>query len=70
MPGEGYPSDCELTEALRARAMHRNRPVERSAIWLAECPGMSYDSSGNGPSAWPTVPRSCRSGTNGTDEGR
>ena len=38
MPGEGYPSDCELTEALRARAMHRNRPVERSEAWLAALP--------------------------------
>ena len=36
--GAGYPSDCELTEALRARAMHRNRPVERSAAWMAALP--------------------------------
>jgi 3-deoxy-D-manno-octulosonate 8-phosphate phosphatase (KDO 8-P phosphatase) len=28
-----YPSDCELTEALRNRAMNRNRPLERSAAW-------------------------------------
>lgn len=34
-PGGGYPSDCELTEALQARAMQRNRPQERSAAWLA-----------------------------------
>ena len=34
----GYPSDCELTEALRTRAMHRNRPVERTAAWLAALP--------------------------------
>jgi 3-deoxy-D-manno-octulosonate 8-phosphate phosphatase (KDO 8-P phosphatase) len=44
MPKEGcapsgiagrYPSDCELTEALRHRAMERNRPVERSETWRA-----------------------------------
>lgn len=34
----GYPSDCELTEALRARAMHKNRPIERSASWLSALP--------------------------------
>ena len=34
----GYPSDCELTEALRARAMLRNKPVARSAAWLAALP--------------------------------
>lgn len=34
----GYPTDCELTEALRAQAMHRNRPIERSPSWLAALP--------------------------------
>ncbi len=34
----GYPSDCELTEALRARAMQRNRPIERSPAWQAVLP--------------------------------
>jgi 3-deoxy-D-manno-octulosonate 8-phosphate phosphatase (KDO 8-P phosphatase) len=38
MPGGGYPTDCELTEALRNRAMARNRPVERGAAWLAALP--------------------------------
>lgn len=33
LPGGGYPTDCELTEALRARAMSRNQLVERSAAW-------------------------------------
>jgi len=37
-PGEGYPTDCELTEALRSRAMMRNRPLERSAAWQAVLP--------------------------------
>ena len=37
-PGSGYPTDCELTEALRARAMDRGRPVERSAAWQAALP--------------------------------
>ena len=32
-PGGSYPTDCELTEALRNRAMHRNRPVTRSQSW-------------------------------------
>lgn len=36
--GGGYPTDCELTEALRNRAMARNRPVERSAAWMAALP--------------------------------
>jgi len=36
--GAGYPSDCELTEALRARARLRNRPIERSAAWQAALP--------------------------------
>ena len=31
-PGE-YPSDCELTQALRERAMERNKPVPRSEQW-------------------------------------
>jgi len=30
-----YPTDCELTEALRNRAMARNRPLERSDAWKA-----------------------------------
>lgn len=33
LPGGSYPTDCELTEALRARAMNRNQPVERSESW-------------------------------------
>ncbi len=33
LPGGSYPTDCELTEALRNRAMHRNRPVTRSQSW-------------------------------------
>lgn len=37
-PGTGYPSDCELTEALRTRARERNRPVERSEAWKAALP--------------------------------
>ncbi|NLB07311.1 MAG: 3-deoxy-D-manno-octulosonate 8-phosphate phosphatase, partial [Desulfobulbaceae bacterium] len=28
-PGGSYPTDCELTEALRERARQRNRPVVR-----------------------------------------
>lgn len=36
VPGQnGYPSDCELTEALRERARNRSRPVERSESWQA-----------------------------------
>lgn len=38
IPGGTYPTDCELTEALRNRAMARNRPLERSAAWLAALP--------------------------------
>ena len=34
-PGGSYPTDCELTEALRERARQRNRPVVRSAAWQA-----------------------------------
>jgi 3-deoxy-D-manno-octulosonate 8-phosphate phosphatase (KDO 8-P phosphatase) len=30
--GNGY-SDCDLTQALRERAMERNKPVERSPAW-------------------------------------
>lgn len=30
-----YPSDCELTEALRNRAMARNAPIVRSEAWKA-----------------------------------
>ena len=33
-PGQGgYPSDCELTEALRNRARERSAPVVRSKAW-------------------------------------
>ena len=32
-PGGSYPTDCELTEALRERARRRSRPVPRSAAW-------------------------------------
>lgn len=38
LTGAGYPSDCELTEALRARARLRNRPIERSPAWQAALP--------------------------------
>jgi len=38
IPGRAYPTDCELTEGLRNRAMARNRPLERSAAWLAALP--------------------------------
>jgi 3-deoxy-D-manno-octulosonate 8-phosphate phosphatase (KDO 8-P phosphatase) len=34
----GYPSDCELTEALRTRAMNRQGRPERSATWQAALP--------------------------------
>ncbi|MBM9536780.1 KdsC family phosphatase [Desulfobulbus alkaliphilus] len=34
----GYPSDCELTEALRARAMNRQSRPERSTAWKAALP--------------------------------
>lgn len=34
----GYPSDCELTEALRTRAMNRQGRPERSAEWQAALP--------------------------------
>ncbi|MCL1980588.1 MAG: HAD hydrolase family protein [Proteobacteria bacterium] len=37
-PGAMYPTDCELTEALRSRAMERNRPQERSGAWQAALP--------------------------------
>ncbi len=33
-----YPSDCTLTEALRNRAMDRNRSPERNASWQAALP--------------------------------
>jgi len=33
-----YPSDCELTQSLRQRAMERNRPVARSKEWQALLP--------------------------------
>ena len=35
IPGGAYPTDCELTEALRNRAMVRNTPVVRSEAWQA-----------------------------------
>lgn len=35
MGGAIYPTDCELTEALRNRAMARQGSLERSAAWLA-----------------------------------
>lgn len=35
MGGGSYPTDCELTEALRNRAMARNLQVERSEAWMA-----------------------------------
>ena len=38
VPGGAYPTDCELTEALRNRALRRNRPLERSAAWQAALP--------------------------------
>lgn len=37
-PGGGYPTDCELTEALRERARRRSRPVPRSAAWQEALP--------------------------------
>lgn len=36
--GGAYPTDCELTEALRNRATARSRPLERSAAWMAALP--------------------------------
>ncbi len=30
----GYPSDCQLTEGLRQRAMDKNKAVERSSAWV------------------------------------
>jgi 3-deoxy-D-manno-octulosonate 8-phosphate phosphatase (KDO 8-P phosphatase) len=36
-PGE-YPSDCELTQALRERAMERSKPVLRSKEWKTLLP--------------------------------
>lgn len=36
--GGGYPTDCELTEALRNRAMARNQQVPRSEAWQAVLP--------------------------------
>jgi 3-deoxy-D-manno-octulosonate 8-phosphate phosphatase (KDO 8-P phosphatase) len=38
IPGGAYPTDCELTEALRHRAMARNRPLERSEAWMTALP--------------------------------
>ena len=37
-PGGSYPTDCELTEALRERARRRSRPVARSAAWQEALP--------------------------------
>ncbi len=34
IPGS-YPSDCEVREGLRKRAMERNEPVSRSEEWLS-----------------------------------
>lgn len=33
LPGGGYPTDCELTEALRNRAMSRTARVMRTEAW-------------------------------------
>ena len=41
LPGGTYPTDCELTEALRTRAMLRSRPVERSQSWQQALPQAS-----------------------------
>ena len=38
MAGGGYPTDCELTEALRNRAMARNHQMVRSEAWMAALP--------------------------------
>ncbi len=38
IPGGVYPTDCELTEALRNRAMTRNAPIIRSEAWRAALP--------------------------------
>jgi len=38
IPGGAYPTDCELTEALRNRAMARNTPVMRSEAWKSALP--------------------------------
>jgi 3-deoxy-D-manno-octulosonate 8-phosphate phosphatase (KDO 8-P phosphatase) len=37
-PGGAYPTDCELTEALRNRAMARNQPLPRSEAWTIAQP--------------------------------
>ncbi|MGI6656809.1 MAG: KdsC family phosphatase [Desulfobulbus sp.] len=37
-PDCAYPGDCALTEALRARALARNQPIERSASWREALP--------------------------------
>lgn len=36
-PGK-YPSDCELTQALRERAMEHNKPIPRSEQWKTLLP--------------------------------
>lgn len=38
MAGGEYPSDCELTEALRTRARQKNKPIERSESWQEALP--------------------------------
>ncbi|WP_319587299.1 HAD-IIIA family hydrolase [uncultured Desulfobulbus sp.] len=38
LPGGAYPTDCELTEALRNRAMVRNQPLVRSEAWTIALP--------------------------------
>lgn len=35
---KGYPSDCELTQALLEKARNRNKPVERSEQWQKVLP--------------------------------
>lgn len=38
LPGGAYPTDCELTEALRNRAMARNLQLPRSEAWRLALP--------------------------------
>jgi len=38
IPGGKYPSDCEVTEGLRQRAMSRNGQDERGYAWRACLP--------------------------------
>jgi len=37
-PGGAYPSDCELTEGLRQRAMRKNEEAERGYVWKSCLP--------------------------------